>query len=189
MWFLVDQMTSRGYTQHFATSLLSVLGFANLVGRILGIMVKLRKHSCLAVYNMFYVCPILAVAHVLVILLQRLGRWMYAACTVHGVAFGLLNVFAPVIIYDLSDKDKFQQAVSQLNLTFGVANLLSNFIGGIIRDIYGNYDMAYKLGVTAAIIVTLGFVIIAKETRKRDMERKSFITEYNEQVTKYKSIN
>jgi hypothetical protein len=125
-------MTSRGYTKNFATALLSVLGFANLVGRILGIMVKMRKHSFPAVYYMFYVCPILAVGHALFILLQTLHNWMYAACTVYGVAFGLINVFLPVIMYDLVDNDMFQQAVSQLNLALGTGTLLSNFVGGNI---------------------------------------------------------
>jgi predicted MFS family arabinose efflux permease len=132
MWFLVDQMSSLGYTYVFGTALISVIGFANLVGRLLGSIVKFKTKSFPAVYNMLYTCPILAVGHSLFILLKTLDKWMYVACAVHGFAFGLMNVFLPVTMYEFVDNENFQQAVSFLNMAYGVGNLLSNYVGGSI---------------------------------------------------------
>ena len=131
-WFLVDQMVSLGHTTHFGTTLLSVMGISNMFGRILCSVLKMRKKSFPTVYNMFYVCPMLVLGHTLMILLQTLDKWIFAASLVHGFAYGLLIAFTPVILYDLVGGDMFPQAVSLLNLAFGIGNMMGNFLGGNI---------------------------------------------------------
>ena len=125
-------MVSLGHTTHFGTTLLSVMGISNLFGKILCSFLKIRKNSFPTVYNMFYVGPILALGHTLIILLQTLDKWIFAAILVHGFASGLLNAFTPVIVYDLVGGDTFPQGVSLLNLAFGIGSMMSNFLGGNI---------------------------------------------------------
>ncbi|XP_053381741.1 uncharacterized protein LOC128549245 [Mercenaria mercenaria] len=182
-------MISLGYTQKLGTVLLSVLGLANLVGRIVGSVLKLRCRAFPAVYNMFYVCPLIALGHTLIITLQTQDHLMIAACIVHGLGFGILNAMAPVMMYDLVEGDKFMHAVGLLNFSFGIGNLLSNFIGGRIRDVSGSYDLAYEIGIAASLLVTIDFVVIARITKKRQKERKSLLLPDDLKIIPYKTIN
>ncbi|XP_053381717.1 monocarboxylate transporter 12-B-like [Mercenaria mercenaria] len=137
---------------------------------------------------MFYVCPLIALGHTLVMKLQTLKIWMIAACIVHGFGFGILIAMTPVVIYDLVGHEKFLQALSQLLLVIGIANLLCNFVGGSIRDVYGTYDLAYELGVAAALLAALGFLVMACVTKKHH-RKEDLLQQHYFKTTPYNSIN
>ena len=128
----MDQVTSLGHSQRFGTMLLSVLGFSNMAGRLVGSIIKLNMNTVPAVYNMFYICPLLALGHALMILLQTLNNWLAVGCIVHGFADGLLITFIVIFAHDLIETEQFPQAISQLSLQCAIGNLLINFVGGNI---------------------------------------------------------
>ena len=123
-------MVSLGYSQHFGSFLLTLLGCANVFARIIGSILNLKLKRVPAIYNMFYVCPLQALAHALILILQSRGNLLIAACIVYGFSYGFFVVMLPVIAFDLFGSEKFQKLFTLVCLSMGVATILGNFIGG-----------------------------------------------------------
>lgn len=124
-------MISLGFSHQSATALLSIVGIANLFARVISSIVKLKVRLSTNLYHYMYACPMLALGQALLLVMQTSYSWMILACIVHGLGYGFINGYLALIAHELVGHDKYPQAISQINLTIGTSNLLSNIIGGM----------------------------------------------------------
>ncbi|XP_045181316.2 monocarboxylate transporter 3-like [Mercenaria mercenaria] len=159
-WFIVDIMTSRGYSRESGSILVSALGFANFIGRVSGSTLRFKCTNIPTVYHWLWICPVIALGHTLVINLR--GYWaIFAAIILQGAAFGMNNSQTPAIMFEASGLSKYPQAMSLVNLVYGIGNLFSNVIGGFIRDSFGVYDIAYYIAAGASLYITFNSAIVS----------------------------
>nr|CAD7572706.1 unnamed protein product [Timema californicum] len=145
--YIVAQAKERGVSESYANYLLSVIGIANLVGRIiLGYISDKPWINRLAIYN---TC----------LTLCGLGTAMSAFCrdmwtfafyaSVFGFTIGAYVGLTSVILVDLLGLDKLTNAFGLLLLFQGIASFVGPPIGGFLYDALGSYDYAfYVAGVT-----------------------------------------
>ena len=77
----------------------------------------------------------MAATHVLVN--QLVDYWaLLGNILVYGAAFGVTVAQTPAIIYETSGLERYPQAISMLNVCYGVGNFLGGLFGGIKLFLY-----------------------------------------------------
>ena len=81
-----------------------------------------------------YLSPLIAVGHILVTNIY--DYWgLFACCIFYGLPFGIVASQVATIILEITSFEKYPQAMSLANLSFGVANLISGQLGGNVLEI------------------------------------------------------
>ncbi|XP_044750798.1 monocarboxylate transporter 9 [Coccinella septempunctata] len=170
--FLVSRAKSVGLTAEDGSMLLSIIGIANTIGRIvLGYISDKPWVNRLYVYNWsLTICGIATMCCAFCNDFVTLA--IYAS--VFGSTIGVYVGLTSVILVDLLGLDKLTNAFGLLLLFQGIASLVGPPLGGALYDILLSYDYAFYLsGATIALSGTMLFVIpavqryLANKTKKR----------------------
>ncbi|KAL4217852.1 hypothetical protein ACF0H5_022591 [Mactra antiquata] len=128
-WFIVDFMISRGFSRDLGSTLVSVIGIANFIGRLAGTAIRFKCTKFLTIYHWVYLCPIAAVAHALVINVYDYSSIM-TLCLLYGISFGTINAQTPTIMYEAIGLERYPTGIAMVNVMSGFGNILSNLLGG-----------------------------------------------------------
>ncbi|XP_045182466.2 monocarboxylate transporter 6-like [Mercenaria mercenaria] len=165
-WFIVDLSISRGFSREAGSVLVSALGFANIIGRMLGGIIRFNCKSIPTVYHWVYLCLILAVGHVLIV--NIFDYWgLFTICVLYGIPFGVLSSQIAAIMFETTSLDKYPQAMAISNMALGLANIYSGQIGGSIKDSLGEYDLAFYIAAGLSLYASLTTIVVAFFVRKR----------------------
>lgn len=169
--FLRDRATEElNITPEKSAFLLSLIGIANTVGRIMsGVIADMRKVDSLIINNVSLILAGIATA------MSPLCKTFSTLCT-YAVVFGL-NASAfisltSIIICDLLGLDKLTNAFGLLSLVRGISTILGPPLAGAIYDATNSYHLPFILGGILIIIGgVLHFLLFVPQIAKR---RKKF---------------
>ncbi|KAE8746899.1 hypothetical protein FOCC_FOCC006319 [Frankliniella occidentalis] len=156
----------------WASGLISIVGIANLVGRlVLGYAADKPWVNRLLVYNVSL--SVSGFATILVVVCQDYySLAVYAA--VYGFTIGAYVGLTSVILVDLLGLDKLTNAFGLLLLFQGVASFMGPPIGGWLFDITQSYKPSFWLaGVTLALSGLMLFVVPPIQKRKAARRRQN----------------
>lgn len=156
--YIVAQAEKQGISENYSSYLLSVIGIANTVGRIiLGYLSDKPWVNRLWVYNVcLTVCGISTVLSAFCY--DFLTFSIYS--TAYGFTIGAYVGLTSVILVDLLGLNKLTNAFGLLLLFQGIASLLGPPIAGWLYDALDSYNPGFIVaGVTIAISGLMLFVI------------------------------
>jgi MFS family permease len=157
---LVPHTTDIGFSAMEAAAVLSLLGGAAIVGRVLMGIVSDRVGRKLT----SIICVLLQ-AGAMVWLLWSEELWMlYLFALVYGFAFGGFSPATAALIGDTFGVSKIGSILGVLEIGFGAGAATGPVIGGLIYDVRGNYFLAFLLGALAMMVIALLIALIRKET-------------------------
>ncbi|XP_049762295.1 monocarboxylate transporter 9 [Schistocerca cancellata] len=163
--YIVVQAEKQGISKESASYLLSAVGIANTVGRVLlGYISDKPWVNRLYIYNgCLAICGIATAMSVLCHDFYSMAVY----CCVFGFTIGAYVGLTSVILVDLLGLDKLTNAFGILLLFEGVASLLGPPIAGWLYDELGSYDPGfYVSGVTIALSGLMLFVIPSLQRRQ-----------------------
>lgn len=156
--FLVPRAKAMGLTTEEGSMLLSIVGIANTIGRIvLGYLSDKPWVNRLHIYNWsLTLCGIATMGCAFCNDFTSLA--IYAS--VFGSTIGVYVGLTSVILVDLLGLEKLTNAFGLLLLFQGIASLVGPPLGGALYDMFLSYDYAFYLsGVTIAMSGIMLFVI------------------------------
>ena len=162
--FYVDLLVLKGYTLQTGAFLASLIGIANLIGRLLAVCTK-----CCGVLSSLdhavYSSVINGISHLMVVYLQ--SYWgLFSAAIVNGLSVGLLVAHLPVVVLDIFGKEKYAAAFVAFNLLGGVGFFVGGVSGGVIHDLLGTYDALFQLSFAGNVLIAIIFFILTISERK-----------------------
>ncbi|KRT78853.1 membrane transporter [Oryctes borbonicus] len=158
--YIVSRARALDLTHNQASMLLSIIGVANTIGRIiLGYISDKPWVNRLWVYNVCLTICGLATAFS-AFCLDFLTLSIYAS--VFGFTIGAYVGLTSVILVDLLGLDKLTNAFGLLLLFQGIASFIGPPIGGELYDVFQSFDPAFYLaGVAIALSGLMLFAIPA----------------------------
>ncbi|KAF5300320.1 hypothetical protein FQA39_LY11177 [Lamprigera yunnana] len=169
--YIVSKAKSLGVSPENASMLLSVIGIANTIGRIvLGYVSDNPKINRLWVYNVcLAICGIATAFSALCLDFYSLA--VYG--TVFGFTIGAYVGLTSVILVDLLGLDKLTNAFGLLLLFQGIASLIGPPIAGELYDSLGSYDPGFY--VAGFAIAGSGIILFAIPYIQRWQSRKNVL--------------
>ncbi|XP_011306062.1 monocarboxylate transporter 12-B [Fopius arisanus] len=155
-------------TRESASYLLSVIGIANTVGRIvLGFVADKPSINRLAIYNIcLTICGISTVLGAF----SPSYTWFVIYASVYGFTAGAYVGLTSVILVDLLGLDLLTNAFGLLLLFQGLASLLGPPIAGWLRDGLGSYKPGF---VGAGLMIAIsGLILFLIPVLQRKVRRK-----------------
>ena len=158
-WFTVDMSELRGFDRQQGTILLSLVGAFGLCGRLLGtillkVRAKIKIAIPLAISFMF-----LAIAHFLVVYLVDFYG-MLGGIFVRGISMGMVMCLLPGMQLELRGIKRFPRTVALCNVMSGAGLVVCGYLGGLIADRTGGYDLAFYIAVGVSVLCGLLMAII-----------------------------
>ena len=161
--FYVDLLVLKGYTRETGALFASLIGIANLVGRVLGVATKLND-TFNSVEHAVYSCVINSGSHLMVIYLNSYWGLFFAAI-LNGLSLGLLVAHLPVLVLDIFGKDKYASAFAILSFISGIGFFVGGYSGGLIYDLLGTYDPLFYIAFGGNLIASFIFLILSISAR------------------------
>ena len=158
-WFIVDLSTQRGYTRQAGTALLSVMGALGLVGRAVGTLFLKVCHSYSPTIPMAIAFISFAASHLLVISFTPYLA-MLGGALLRGLSVGLLMALQQVMLLELRDIDRFPTALAICNCFIGISQIACGYLGGMIADVTGGYDLAFYIASGTATTCGICMLLI-----------------------------
>ncbi|KAB0797474.1 hypothetical protein PPYR_08467 [Photinus pyralis] len=171
--YIVSKAKSLGISSDNASILLSIIGIANTIGRIvLGYVSDNPKINRLFVYNMcLTICGVATALSAFCVDFYSLAFYG----TIFGFTIGAYVGLTSVILVDLLGLEKLTNAFGLLLLFQGIASLIGPPIAGELYDSLASYDPGfYVSGVTIAIS---GLILFAIPPLQRWQARRTNIVE------------
>jgi predicted MFS family arabinose efflux permease len=158
-WFTVDMSELRGFDRQQGTILLSFVGAFGLCGRLLGTILlkfwpKVKIAIPLAISFVF-----LALAHFLVVyLIDFYG--MLGGIFVRGISIGMVMCLIPGMQLELRGIKRFPRTVALCNVLSGVGIVVCGYLGGLVADWTGGYDLAFYIAIGVSLLCGVLMAII-----------------------------
>ena len=148
-YFTVDLSVNRGLSRQTGASLLSLLGFASLFGRITGTVLLAACVNIGATFHYTYSLMVFGVAYFLVIYIKEYTG-MLVGVLLQGFSTGLtISVFQGFLIEQLG-AENFPIVIASTNVISGVFDIIIGFCGGLAADAMasmGGYELMYYIAV------------------------------------------
>lgn len=155
---LVPHILDSGFSSGEAASVVSAMGVAIIVGRILlGFASDRLGRKKVAASAAF----LQVLAMLLMIWSQELGMF-YAFAIVYGFAYSGFTSSMAALISDVFGLSRIGTVFGILEVSFGVGSALGPIIGGLVFDIAGSYHMAFMIMALLMFLSTLLVGIIKK---------------------------
>lgn len=141
--FLPNRAKVAGLEDSQAAFLISIIGIANTVGRIVfGFMADYKWVNRLMLYNTALVlCGIISLLSALCYNYPLMAA--YAAC--FGLFIGVYICLTPIVIVDLLGLDKLSNAFGLVLLFQGIGTVLGPPIAGAVYDVTKDYNNSFYL--------------------------------------------
>jgi len=165
--YIVDRANLWGFDPEDAAYLLSVIGIANTVGRI--ILGWLSDRTWVNRLYMYNCCLVLCGLTMGLSVFCNTYTTQAIYCAVFGVTSGAYVGLTSVVLVDLLGLDKLTNAFGLLLLFQGIASVIGPPIIGILYDYMGNYDSGfYFAGAMIFISGAMLFFIPVIQKRQRN---------------------
>jgi len=166
--YLAAQAEVLGISSTRASYLLSIIGIANTVGRIiLGYFSDKSYVNRLLVYNLcLTICGVACALSVFCFDFFTLGAYS----SVYGFTIGAYVGLTSVILVDLLGLDKLTNAFGILLLFQGIASLVGPPLAGFLYDVTGKYEPGFLLA--GGTIGFSGVILFAIPPLQRYLARK-----------------
>jgi len=156
---LIPHLTDLGFSAQEAARVLSLTGVSAVAGRlIMGTVsdkIGRKRASIIAA---------LLQASAMFWLIEAQELWMfYVFSLLFGFAYSGFGVSMGALIGDILGLSKIGTIFGLLDIGFGIGSAIGSAIGGIIFDISNSYTIAFIIGATSMLIVTLFVALIPKE--------------------------
>lgn len=160
MTHLVPHATDIGFSALEAATVLSLIGGAATVGRVLMGMVADRIGKKVTAIT----CALLQ-AGAMVWLIWSDNLWMlYLFALVYGFAFGGMSPVMAALIGDTFGLGKLGAILGLLEVSFGIGAATGSAVGGFIFDVSNSYFVAFASGAAVMLAVTSLIALIRRET-------------------------
>ena len=143
-YFTVDLSVMRGFGRETGATLLSLLGFASLFGRITGTVMLAACVNTGVTFHYTYSLIVFGVAYFLVIYIKEYTG-MLVGVLHQGFSTGLTVSVFPGFLIEQFGADNFPVAIASTNVISGVFDIIIGFFGGLAADITGGYDLMYYI--------------------------------------------
>jgi len=154
-----------GFSAGEAATVLSLVGVASIVGRVVMGIASDRLGRKLAAIT----CTLLQ-AGAMVWLIWSQDLWMfYLFALVFGFATSGFGITMAALIGDTFGVGKLGAILGVLEIGFGVGAAVGPAMGGLIFDINQSYFLAFLIEAAAMLVVTLLVALIKRETSKTFM--------------------
>ena len=162
-YFTVDLSVMRGFSRQTGASLLSLLGFASLFGRITGTVLLAACVNIGATFHYTYSLMVFGVAYFLVIYIKEYTG-MLVGVLLQGFSTGLTVSVFPGFLIEQLGTENFPIAIASTNVISGVFDIMIGFCGGLAADMTGGYELMYYIaaGSCAAGAVVTSIFLSAK---------------------------
>lgn len=163
---LVPHIMDKGFTSGEAASVVSVMGAAAIVGRIImGLASDRLGRKKIAASGAFLQFM------VMLWMLWSQELWMfYVFAIIYGFAYSGFASSMAALISDVFGLSRIGTVFGALEVSFGIGSALGPIIGGLVFDINGSYDMAFLIMVLSMFLATIlvGLIEKANSTTKDD---------------------
>jgi len=157
---VVPHATDKGIDPVKAASILSLMGAANIAGRVLMGTISDRIGRKFTTV----ICTLLQ-AGTLLWLMWSQSLWMfYLYALVYGFAFGGSEPILAALIGDTFGVGKLGAILGVLDAAWGVGAAIGPIIGGYVFDVTDGYFVAFLYGALAMTVVSLLIILIRRET-------------------------
>lgn len=146
--------TSAGFTTDAAASLLSIFGFALLIGKFLYGWISDRVPQQKATF-LFFGCYILCEVLVTQATNLNFGLQVVAVCAV-GLAGALATSGLAIFAIDMSTKETYAKWVRYYMVVYNIGAVVWNPIVGRLADKTGNYSVSFAM---LAVLALLGLIL------------------------------
>ncbi|ESO98864.1 hypothetical protein LOTGIDRAFT_213657 [Lottia gigantea] len=154
--YIPDRAIESGIGDSQAAFLLSVIGIANTIGRVLfGWLSDRQEVNRLMLYNT--ALTICGVATALSPFCGGSYPWLVAYCAVFGLFIGVYVSLTSVVLVDLLGLDKLTNSFGLLLLFQGAATFIGPPMAGWMYDWTGSYDISFN--VNGAMIAFSGAML------------------------------
>jgi len=159
---LVPHVTDMGFSAGEAATVLSLVGVASIVGRVVMGIASDRLGRKLAAIT----CTLLQ-AGAMVWLIWSQDLWMfYLFALVFGFATSGFGITMAALIGDTFGVGKLGAILGVLEIGFGVGAAVGSAMGGLIFDINQSYFLAFLIEAAAMLVVTLLVALIKRATSR-----------------------
>ena len=157
---IVPCATDTGISSGEAATILSVIGGAGIVGRVLMGSTSDKLGRKLTVI----ICSLLQVGAMLWLIWAQ-ALWMfYLFALVYGFARGGLTTTIGALIGDTFGLYKIGVILGLLEIGWGIGATIGPVLGGVIFDVSSDYSIAFLIGAAAMLVATLLVVPVGRET-------------------------
>ncbi|KAK4883343.1 hypothetical protein RN001_006662 [Aquatica leii] len=163
--FLVDRAVDFGMDRNLAYHLITVIGIANTLGRIISGMT-----STLYKFNAFLVSWIGLIISALTIIVSSLSftvSWQFTSAFVYGFSMGCVVALRPLIIVDIVGLPKLTNGFGISIVFQGIACLIGIPLSGYLKTITNNYQMSFYFAGSVTFISAL-LLVPVKQIHKRE---------------------
>ncbi|XP_050401441.1 monocarboxylate transporter 6 [Patella vulgata] len=181
-FFFVDMIREKGLDVDTGSTLLSINGFSNVVGRLIVITLSVALKVDLVVQYTLYlaIASITATGFVFAVTYTEL----LVPSIIFGLFWGMTGLSYPSMLLELSGPKRYASAFGYCNFLGGIAELCGGPLAGMIKDETGSYDVVYYIttgmGLLASSIIACMFII--KHCQKQNSSHTTTETEVRDKV-------
>ena len=162
---LPQQVAEVSGERMYAATIVSVIGLASLASRFgggswgdrIGRVAMIRVAIALML-----ITSILWLANSLGSNLWGLSAY-YVVAVLFGITYGLSIALLPTVIADSFGNKEISRIIGTIYTAFALAGLLGPTVAGLLRDRFGNYDLA----LTICIVLCAATLVASAGIRKR----------------------
>ncbi len=160
---LIPHVTDIGFSPIEAATVLSLLGFASIPGRLLmGIASDKIGRKITFMVSML----LQAVAIAWLIWAQSLSS-LYIFALVYGFSYSGFGPSGAALISDTFGVKNIGAVLGLMEIGFGIGAAIGPVVGGYIFDVNGNYTAAFIIAVVAMLVATLLVTMVRREAPGR----------------------
>ncbi|XP_018331389.1 monocarboxylate transporter 14 isoform X2 [Agrilus planipennis] len=175
--FVPDRATSSGISEETAYLLVSTIGIANTVGRIIsGVLSSMPSLNSLLVNN---VAITLAGIATVVSGLSMTAEYQFAYATIFGLSISCFSSLRSVLVTELLGLEKLTNAFGLLLLFQGIAACIGSPLAGQFKSITGSYDASFYLSgilILLSAIMCYPLNVVSKWEKKRHQKKNAVNT-------------
>ncbi|MFH1925533.1 MAG: MFS transporter [Chloroflexota bacterium] len=160
---LVPHVTDIGFSSIEAATVLSLLGFASIPGRLLMGIASDRIGR-----KITFMVSTLLQAVAIAWLIWAQGLWsLYIFALVYGFFYSGFGCSGAALISDTFGVKNIGAVLGLLEIGFGIGAATGPAVGGYIFDVSGNYTAAFIIAAVAMLVATLLVTMVRREVPGR----------------------
>ncbi|XP_068167694.1 monocarboxylate transporter 13 [Antennarius striatus] len=163
--FIVPFARSLGADSYWPALILSVMSFADLVGRLFcGWISNLRLVRTLQLF------PMVVTLQGIMLVLLPISRNYWATmvfATFHGFLLGCLVTLQLIAIVDIVSQEEFESGLALLMFVRGVACLSGPLGAGVLADVLEDYSASFYLAGSSLLVAAFILVFVDRLVQKR----------------------
>ena len=166
-FFVVDLAEIRGFERIVGATFLSLMGLSSFAGRIIGLILLFALVNTGASVHYTYGLVLYGVAHFIVGYFTE--YWpMLSGIVLQGLSSGLLVSNFPAVMMEQCGAEIFLKVLAIGNVVSGITDITGGFIGGLIADQTGGYELMYYIAagfIESGALLMLAMLLHGRMTR------------------------